>query len=143
TRLYDQLIAAESGLDPISAFVGPASFASEPATYKHMAVHPKQMCIFNEASFLFEQMGSGDQTHAVGKKKALLDLRFKSGTGGVIQQHVHSDDKKNSGVCVMPSLTIHCEGQPERFYQALDELAAEDGLLSRFNIWDSTRNHRG
>jgi len=143
TRLYDQLIADRPAMSHIREFIGPASFASEPATYKHMATHPKQMCVFNEASFLFEQMGTSDQTHSVGKKKALLDLRFKSSAGGKIQPHVHSDDKKNSNECIMPSLTVHCEGQPERFYQALDELAAEDGLLSRFNIWDATRNYRG
>lgn len=121
---------------------GPTSFASEPAIYKHMSNAPRQKCIFNEASFLFEDMSQSD-SHGSGKKKALLDMRFKSGVDGRIQPHVHSKKEDSSGFCIMPSLTVIAEGQPERFYGAIDEVASEDGLLSRFNVWDSTRNWRG
>lgn len=130
-------------LAALMAIFGPASFASEPATYKHMSKNPKQWQVCNEASFLFEDMSRGDATHAVGRKKALLDIRYKSNKNGMIFGHVHSNAENNSGVAYMPSLTIIAEGQPERFYSAIDESAAEDGLLNRFMCFDCTRKHRG
>jgi len=88
-------------------------------------------------------MGRGDATHAMGKKKAMLDIRFKGNIGGMIREFVHSKADDNTAYCIQPSLSILCEGQPDRFYSSINSGTAADGLLNRFIIFNASRRRRG
>ncbi|MGV1985168.1 hypothetical protein ACQZ5N_00990 [Agrobacterium sp. 22-221-1] len=124
--------------------IGPANFASGPAIKKHMATHPRQWSVFNEASFLFQEMQNDRDTHGASKKAALLDIRFKSDLGKRQDAYINASKGDSAvNVCYSPSLTLLCEGQADRFYASIDEQSARDGLINRFTILDCTRNHRG
>lgn len=142
--LLDQISAAISAPLFRDSLLGPTKFASGPAMSNHMARKPTQWSVLNEASFLFQEIKNDKETHAASKKAAMLDIRFKCDLGKFLGEQAYAGQTTApTGICYSPSLSLFCEGQPERFYDSIDEQSATDGIVNRFNVFDSTRNHRG
>lgn len=127
----------------LSTIIGPANIASGPAAYKLFDPYPRRFCLINEMSFMFDGMSDKSDRHSADKKRAILDIKTKAALGNTMGSYVHSDKTQEIKPVISPSLTICGEGQPDRFYSAIDAAVAEDGLLSRFLVVDCTRNYRG
>jgi hypothetical protein len=125
-------------------YYGPGSFASGQALRKHVMKHMRCASMLNEASFLFQQIGGkGADPHAAEIRRAILGLKTKAGPGGREDGYAYSDDRNNVDSCPSPSLSLLCEGQPDRLYRALNAEQAEDGIINRFEFFDATTAARG
>ena len=135
-RLLDPIFLA---LEQLNA----GDFASGEGIRNGLCRRPRQYSVLNEASFLFGELTDTKNPHAASKRRALLMMYPKSGRNGKERGVTHSKEKDDVHFVLSPSLTIVAEGQPARFYEALSETEAEDGILNRFDVFDCSRNHRG
>lgn len=131
------------GFSRIKEYIGPSRYSSETAMYKALSKKPKQLSLMAEMSFFFEAASKGDDLHASGVRRALLDLRTKSGPLSFIKGKAYAKEEDNHGDVYSPTVSLIGEGQPDKFYRALSEADAEDGLLNRFDVFDCSRSSRG
>lgn len=131
------------GFSRIKEYVGASRYSSETAMYKALTKKPKQLSLMAEMSFFFEAAAKGDDQHASGVRRALLDLRTKSGPLSYIKGKAYAKEEDNHGDVYSPTISLIGEGQPDKFYRSLSSADAEDGLLNRFDVFDASRASRG
>ncbi|MBN9452933.1 MAG: DUF3987 domain-containing protein [Bosea sp.] len=145
TRLLRNMAEFDSSLAHVtsSRFFGPGEYKSGPAMTNTVAIEGRTASVLNEASFLFEGMGAGKNEHASSLRHSILFLKTKAGQDSMIDSIVYADKVRSIPPAHSPSLSLLCEGQPRRFYRALGDAMAEDGLLNRFEVFDVSRPSRG
>lgn len=118
-------------------YLGPAEIRSDAALLKALSRTQCFISIAGEFGLRLKQMSSPNAgSHEVGLKRVLLDLYNKSGAGELLGGVAYSDKDKNVAAINSPSFTMVGESTPHRFYQALDEHMAVEGLLPRFTVFE-------
>jgi len=119
-------------------FIGPGQIRSDVALLKYLAkTAPSFVTIAGEFAGMLEQMASlNAPAHMKGIKTVLLDLYMKSGRGMVLRPTIYSDADKSTKQIESPAFSLLGESNPDSFYQILDERLVQDGLLTRFTIFE-------
>lgn len=118
-------------------YLGPGEIRSDAALLKWLASKPCFVSISGEFGLRLKQMSSPNANgHEIGLKRVMLDLFNKSGAGEILNPMAYSDKEKNTAAINSPSFTMVGESTPHRFYQALDEHMAVEGLLPRFTVFE-------
>ena len=118
-------------------YLGPGEIRSDAALLKWLAGKPCFVSISGEFGLRLKQMSSPNANgHEIGLKRVMLDLFNKSGAGEILNPMAYSDKDKNTAAINSPSFTMVGESTPHRFYQALDEHMAVEGLLPRFTVFE-------
>lgn len=118
-------------------YLGPGEIRSDAALLKWLDKHPCFVSIAGEFGLRLKQMSSPNASgHEIGLKRVMLDLFNKSGAGEILNPMAYSDKEKNTSAINSPSFTMVGESTQSRFYQALDEHMAVEGLLPRFTLFE-------
>lgn len=131
-----KLINAATPTTPhIGNFVGPSEIRSDAALLSWIANEPCILSVCGEFGLRLKQMSMPNAgSHEIGLRKVMLDLYSKSGHGEQLNSMAYADKTKNTQVVNSPSFTMLGESTPMRFYEALDENMAVEGLLPRFTF---------
>ena len=120
----------------VSDFEGPSDFASGQSIVTHLSNH-KTGCflsVLGEFAVKLCEISNDKFGPHVSLKRMLLDLFTKSAKGDSFKPTVYSDVTKNTNLVKSPCLSIFAEGQPELFFQNINEQTVESGLIPRFTF---------
>lgn len=121
-------------LPGISQYLGPGEIASGQALLKYF--HHGSSCfvsVLGEFGLTMKRLSHPRASSSdILLRRALLDLYNKSGASQILRPTIHADKTKDTEEVRAPSFTMLCEGNPDTFFEALDEHTVYDGLLPRF-----------
>jgi hypothetical protein len=120
----------------VGDFEGPSDFASGQSIVTHLSNH-KTGCflsVLGEFAVKLCEISNDKFGPHVSLKRMLLDLFTKSAIGDSFKPTVYSDVTKNTNLVKSPCLSIFAEGQPELFFQNINEQTVESGLIPRFTF---------
>ncbi len=120
----------------VGDFEGPSDFASGQSIVTHLSNH-KTGCflsVLGEFAVKLCEISNDKFGPHVSLKRMLLDLFTKSAKGDSFKPTVYSDISKNTNLVKSPCLSIFAEGQPELFFQNINEQTVESGLIPRFTF---------
>lgn len=121
----------------IDQFIGPSNIASAPALIKQLNETPCFLSHKGEIGLWLQKLcAKYASANDVELRGLLLDLFAKSGHGQVIKGSVYSDRAKNVPSIANPAVTIFGDSTPFNFYKALDEDSINEGLVSRFTVFE-------
>ena len=117
--------------------LGPADMSSGQALLRYLSGRkvPCFTSIIGEFGIRLQQI-TAENANAADRMllKVLLDLYGKSGAGNTVQPSVYANKENNTDPIHSPAFTMVGEGEPSRFYEALDERSVAAGLLPRLTI---------
>lgn len=115
---------------------GPGELVSSAGLIKWLLEYPCNCTIIGEAIKKLREITNPRNSNAYGLGRTILQLYPKSGAQDSFDPMAYSDREKRTGVIYSPSFTIWGEGNPENFYEILDEGLISDGLLPRFMVFE-------
>lgn len=121
-------------LPGVNQYLGPGEIASGQALLKYF--HHGSKCfvsVLGEFGLTMKRLSHPRASSSdILLRRALLDLYNKSGASQILRPTIHADKAKDTEEVRAPSFTMLCEGNPDTFFEALDEHTVYDGLLPRF-----------
>lgn len=116
-------------------FVGPGEIASPQALVKYLGKVPSFVSVVGEFGITLKMLSDPRApAHLLGLRKMLLSLYNRSGTSSTLEASVFADTEKNTKVVQAPAYSFIGESTQETFYNVLDDLIVNDGLLPRMTI---------
>lgn len=132
----DQLFEAIRPQVPmVDQFIGPSVFASGQALIKVLDKRPCILSIQDEFSKVLQQLHDPRANAATMLlKKLYLELYSKSGHGRTYGAMAYSDSDKNVAPLKSPCFSILGICPPNNFFEQLDTLSIEEGLVPRLLV---------
>ena len=118
----------------VGDFEGPADFSSGQALVSHLSNH-KTGCfvsLLGEFAVKLCELSNDKFGPNVSLKRMLLDLFTKSAIGDSFKPTVYSDVSRNTNLIKSPCVSLFAEGQPDLFFNNINEQTIESGLIPRF-----------
>lgn len=137
SRLFNEI----SELQPQGkTFIGLGEMVSGSALLRYLS-EETQCCLTIQGEFgmTMQRMSGRNATPVMLQlRKILLDLYNKSGKQDFFRSTVYSDKTKNIAEIKSPAFTMLCESTPSTFFDALSDSLVDEGLISRFTIFETT-----
>lgn len=116
-------------------FIGPEEISSSQALNKQLERTKSFVSVVGEFGSVLKQLSHPNANeHKIGFRKQLLNLYNKSGAGSTLGGSAFADTAKNTKSLNSPSYSFIGESTQETFYNVLDDLIVNDGLLPRMTI---------